>query len=362
MNKPLTPLSILLERLREAGYLKGDALTASRMETPPSLWIQGLQMIGGWLAAIFLLLAISLGLRMALDNGLVRLVLGVLLGVTTAFYLQRAATDAFSRQFALALHLTGQALFVWACANFYSFNSLGTGGLLLGTVAELCLLRFAASRAIAILAGLCAIYLGTMALRMLLVAEMVNISTYASGAFYLFASLLWWSEKYWLSKRYGDALHALAWAFSLVSLTAILFFSMSVSTNVSLLGFRSAAAWQTLQILFCATNVIFAILLSLPWLKNPYYAAALVLSLAVLLLTWRAPALGVGALFLVFGFRRAHGLLSLFGGLLFVFGVSHFYYDLQLTLLIKSGLIVFGGALLLVIRELFLHPGKESHK
>ena len=361
MNKPLTPLPILLERLHAAGYLESDELVPNRLEPPSSLWIGALQMIGGWLAALFLLVAVGVGLSSITNNAPGRIMLGVLLGVTTVFYLQRAARAAFLRQFALALHLTGQALFMWGCI---SPDSLGNSALVLGALAEFTLLRFAASRSIAILAGLCALYLARLALLKLGFDHAFSVMIYTSFAFYLFAGLLWWREKDWLSKSYGESVYALAWAFSLTSLATVLGFFMPINSYLFYGLFAHDAAYatnlQTVQFLFCASSVVFAFLLALPWLKNPYYSAALLLSLAVLVLTWRAPALGVGALFLVFGFRRAHGLLSLLGGLLFVLGVSRFYYDLQLSLLAKSVLMVFGGALLLAIRELFLYASKDA--
>jgi uncharacterized membrane protein len=42
------------------------------------------------------------------------------------------------------------------------------------------------------------------------------------------------------------------------------------------------------------------------------------------------------------------------GGALLLFGVGRFYYDLRLTLLDKSGLMVLGGAALLAVRALLV--------
>ena len=71
------------------------------------------------------------------------------------------------------------------------------------------------------------------------------------------------------------------------------------------------------------------------------------------------PGMGAGALVLVLGFYAGSlGLMTLAGLLLLGFG-SLYYYDLGLTLMTKSWLLLGSGALLLGARQLLNILGKE---
>ena len=62
------------------------------------------------------------------------------------------------------------------------------------------------------------------------------------------------------------------------------------------------------------------------------------------------PGAAVGALILIVGFANGNRLLLGFGLFALLGFVSHYYYSLQLTLLIKSLLLIGLGVLLLAVR------------
>lgn len=84
----------------------------------------------------------------------------------------------------------------------------------------------------------------------------------------------------------------------------------------------------------------------LPWHKPE----AVILELGLILfgaLTWRTPAIMATLLMLILGFdRRARGLVVI-ATLFFLFFGGFYYYDLHLTLLQKSGILMLSGALCL---------------
>jgi hypothetical protein len=109
----------------------------------------------------------------------------------------------------------------------------------------------------------------------------------------------------------------------------------------------------------------------LPLMLNPLLCAALLLAVMVRLklpllyglplvvISALIPGMGAGALVLVLGFYAGSlGLMTLAGLLLLGFG-SLYYYDLGLTLMTKSWLLLGSGALLLGTRQLLKILGKE---
>ncbi|MNH10444.1 hypothetical protein D3C79_699250 [compost metagenome] len=109
----------------------------------------------------------------------------------------------------------------------------------------------------------------------------------------------------------------------------------------------------------------------LPLMLNPLLCAALLLAvmirlklpllygLPLVVISALIPGMGAGALVLVLGFYAASlGLMTLAGLLLLGFG-SLYYYDLGLTLMTKSWLLLGSGALLLGTRQMLKILGKE---
>lgn len=95
-------------------------------------------------------------------------------------------------------------------------------------------------------------------------------------------------------------------------------------------------------VLCSAVNIAFVLIIARPQLKSVRNMFAAVLLAIALGMTWQAPAVGMGALTLVFGFARGHRWLMWLGGAMLVFGVGRFYYDLQLILLHKASLMFLG--------------------
>lgn len=54
-------LEPVLNELRADGYLRGESLPPPSFEAGGSHWILALQVIGGWLAAVFMLLFLGMG-------------------------------------------------------------------------------------------------------------------------------------------------------------------------------------------------------------------------------------------------------------------------------------------------------------
>jgi hypothetical protein len=339
-------LDSLLAELRAAGHLHGDVPPpAEAAEANVSHWILALQVIGGWLAAIFMLLFLGMGAAPLIKGATSWIVVGLMMTAITGLLMMRVEGTVL-RQFLLVASLAGHGALIVGAGDL----GKGDSGAAFFMVAayEIVLLLWVAWMPHRLIAALVASGALVTAGSMALIPEVARCW---AGVYWLAAGLFWLFEARCQAQRHGEACHALACALTLLcfayALTGFLshdLFALDVMSKK--LRFDAA--------LVCAVNMGLVLWLARPLLNNARQLCAVFLLLAALGITWQAPAVGMGALALVFGFARGHRWLLWLGGALLVFGVGRFYYDLQLTLLDKSGLLVLGGAALLAVRALLV--------
>jgi hypothetical protein len=332
-------LDALLAELRAAGHLHGEVLPPPD-EAVVSRWILALQVGGGWLAAIFLLLFLGLGAAPLIEGAAGWLAVGLLMTALTGLLMGRVA-GTVARQFLLVASLAGHgALLVGA--GLFDRGESGGSFLMVALYEFVLLFRVAwmPHRLVAALLGAGALAAaGYLALTPAFVR-------YCAGVYWFAACLLWLAESRWQAQRHGEALYALACALTLLCLAYALGAFFSAEFFPWHPGFRSDT------VLLSAVSVAFVLLQARSLWHDVRRLGALGLLLAALGVTWQAPAVGLGALALLFGFARGHRWLLWLGGAVLLFGVGRFYYDLQLTLLDKSALMALGGGLLLAVRAL----------
>ncbi len=343
-------LEPLLNELRADGYLRGEASPPLSAESEVSIWILALQVIGGWLAAIFMLLFLGVGAAPLIKGAASWVVVGLIMTALTGLWMRRiahAGGGTVVRQFLLVASLAGHGALIVGASEFGKAESSAFFFMIL--VYEIVLLLWVAwmpHRLVAALVGAGALVAAVD------MAFSLQLARYWVGVYWFAVCLLWHQETRWQAQRYGEAIKALACALTVLSFAYALtgFFANDLFNAHE--GFRFDAA------LVSAVSIAFVLILARPLVHTVRSLMATVLLLAALGVTWPAPAVGMGALALVFGFARGHRWLMWLGGALLVFGVGHFYYDLQQSLLHKSGLMVLGGLLLLAVRRLI--GGREG--
>jgi hypothetical protein len=357
MNWPLAstpprPHPGALEReLHAAGHLRPSAWPAAASR-PVSRWISGLQIVGGWVAAIFLLGFLGVGAVPLIHGATGWLVIGLLVSAGVAVPLMRVK-GTIPRQFLLALALAGHgALIVGAAMLAERDNGLPFLLLALYEAALLAWVAWLPHQLVAALVSggaLAAALMTTTFTGRLAFLSNQGVGWWA-GLYWLAAGLLRLREPRWLPRRHANAVAALACALVLLSLGCAL-----LQSAHDLLG---RWAFSRFDIgLLAAVNAVFILRLARPLPRDARYLAAVALLLAALGLTWNAPTVGMGGVALALGFARGRRWLMWLGGAALVFGISRFYYDLQLSLLYKSALMALGGGLLLAVRALF---GKDA--
>ena len=336
-------LETLLNELRAQGDLRGEILPPPSADLGVSIWILALQVIGGWLAAIFMLMFLGIGVAPLIKGASSWFVVGLVMTALTSLWMGRTAHSAGTvlSQFQLVASLAGHGALILGASEF----GRGEGGAFFFMIAvyEVILLLWVAWMPHRLVAALIAVGALVAAVDL---AFSQQLARYWVGFYWFAACLLWHQESRWQAQRYGEAIKALVCALSLLSFAYALMGFYANDLFDLHRGFRFDAT------LVVAVSIAYVLILARPQLTTLRHLLAVGLLIAALGATWQAPAVGMGALALAFGFARGHRWLMWLGGALLVFGVGHFYYDLQLNLLHKSGLMVLGGVLLLAVRVL----------
>lgn len=340
----------LLEELRQRGDLLVEAPPPDAVQRE-SRWVLALQMAGGWLAAIFLLLFLGAGSAPFIHSASGWLVAGLLLTVAAGFGLRQAESPLF-RQFLLAISLAGQAAVFFGLSDWKRGQTTPLNGYAFALFEALVFagIAWAPHRLIA----------GWLALLALSTAgfhrwydgqtheQLVFVTVYWLGA-----CLLSFNEKLWRRLPQARAIDLLLAA---LLLNVLLFCATTL--------FRPFAAGHGFQGLEGSWGLVLIAGPTLLFIGREVWhgqraALAGLLLAAALALTWRAPGFAVGLTVLALGFRRGHYWMTWAGGLLALLALNRFYYDLQIDLLHKSGLLVAGGVLLLLMRALL--AGAATH-
>ena len=352
-----TQLEALDRELRAAGLWRGDAErgVAQALATPPdaaagSRWVLALQIGGAWFSALFLLLFLGIGVDALVKSATGWLCLGTLLTASCGAVLGRLRGPVV-RQFLLVASLAGHGALLIGVVDL---GREAQGGAYLGlALYELGLLYWVGWRTHRLIAALMA----CAALSGALYAWHADWAVHwLVVLFWALAVALWLEEARWQACRTGGAIEALARAFAWLALVDA-FFGFSWRTVAG--SWALNATWP--RACLCALSIAGMLWLLRGALRSPWLLAGVALLGGALGVAWQAPAIAMGALLLAVGFARGRPALAGLGGVVCVLALGRYYYDLQATLLVKSGWMVLGGALLLAARAL-LRQGWQKMK
>ena len=325
------------QRLLAASLVEGEA----PLDEQPHWSSRFLLGIVGWLAALFLLFFLFMAFEGVIREANHALAMGAILMAAALGLNRKASRSDLWDQFVLALALAADAWLLYGLIDRVDLHSailwLGLCALSLGIAAlfEHWLIRLFHSFAAAILLTLGLACLGLQLLALPLVMGVLTacwlLAERQPGRHQLYESLTLGLA---LSLLVLGRLHHPLWD--------------GGASMLDELGHSRLPLW--LNPLLCAALLLGVMVrLKLPLL----YGLPLVLISALI------PGMGAGALVLVLGFYAGSlGLMTLAGLLLLGFG-SLYYYDLGLTLMTKSWLLLGSGALLLGARQLLKILGKE---
>ncbi|OJA06925.1 DUF4401 domain-containing protein [Halomonas sp. QHL1] len=333
-------------RLAQAGITLNEPITPAQLQTP--WFVRALQAFSGWLAALFLLGFIAMGVVFVAESPAASLGLGLVM-IGAAYGLFRKARSDVLEHLALAVSLAGQLLIAWAAVAFwnesaYPFWSL-LGWSLLGLQSVLALVMPSqVHRTFSAFAASLALYMALTANAM---------APVASGIVLLALTMLWLNEFRWPS-RIRDV-HA--WGYGLL-IGLLVMQGLAHSGQSFAFWFdaqsTTAFAWSVpgLNAVLVAFSLVL-LLYTIPHFKTHW---GLYLSpIAMLLISFYAPGVGQGWVVLLLGFAIGHRLVMGLGVLLLLMGIGSFYYWLDVPLLTKALTLLIIGGLILAMRFALKH-------
>lgn len=337
-------IDVLKQQLAQAGVEVNESLSPVPLESP--WFVRILQAFFGWLAALFLLGFIAMGMVFIAESPVASFVVGGSL-IGGAFALLRIAQSDVLEHMALVFSMAGQLLVAWGMVEILA-SSAYLWWALLGLQCVLALIMPShVHRSFSTFAASLALY---MAL------ANNGLEQVASGLVLLIFTLLWLNEFRWLSR----VSLVQAWCSGLL-MGLLVLQGLTHSGNSSwwfsdqsptewfaawLIGWASAGL--AALALLCVIQKVFRQQHVQPAIgeRLAIYGAVAVLAVVSVYV----PGLCLGVTVLLLGFAISHRRLMGCGILLLLIAISSYYYWLDVTLLIKALLLFVVGAGLLALR------------
>lgn len=336
---------VLWQRMREAGLAQGEMPAPAGTHAP--WYVRTMLGIAGWIGALFLLGFAGAALAFMFKSATAALAVGAMC-CAGGYAIFRAAPDNdFAQQFGLAVSLAGQFAFIFGLHDMFGkrvdaaflFAVAGFEAVLAVLLANF-VHRVWATLAAAAALGLALAYLG--------------IHGAAAGAAAAGFALLWLNEPAWAARGalwrpvgYGLALSILHFDGMLLFGRAVTFWSRRGEAVVDAAwvswigpGLAGAVLVYTVYRLLARHGVS---------LSDKTAVAALAASGAVALATLQAPGVSSSLLILLLGFAVSSRVLQGIGVIALLAYLSHFYYALHATLLLKSAVLAGSGIVLLAL-------------
>ena len=343
-TKTLNPMAIW-SRLLEEKLVEGDMpILDSKRNNVQAWYIRVMLGFSGWLGALFLMGFLGIFLSLAKDNGLVSVCIGIGL-CTLAYTLFRLpGNNDFLSQFALAMSLAGQGFFVFGL--FMEFSESNPSVYLAILLFEVLLTACIPNWTHRFLTTLAAVFAAYQFFHHTAIFGIVH------GLVAVLACGLWWSS---IVLRKADILRPVAYALAVALVCTEGGRFLSVLMLNANHGWWFQHGWRVgtslVNLALLASTIIVLqrqrlVLTSLP-------AITAILGAVLLgVFSYMAPGLSIALLLILIAYSFSDRVLLGIGLLSLLSFVSHYYYQLQVTLLYKS--IVLMGLAVLLLASRFL--------
>ena len=345
MNAGVTPH---WEALVAAGLVDGSQ-PEPQAESP---WFVRLMLgVAGWIAAVFLLGFIVIGLDWLLENDVATLAGGLSMMAIAWLLLRRLGQNDFAAQFALAVSFAGQALFALGLIGLLGHERPATTFWLLMALLQVVLAAVMPSsihRLWSAFAAGVAIYLSLQN----------TFIAFASTAMILAAAAWVWTCEFRWPRRCG-IVRPLAYGLVLALVTL----DMGSGLTGMLLGYTGADSEAGDASRWAGQLLSGAVLLWIVWrllqraglaIANRVTIAVLAGTVTLVLLSLEAPGIATGVSIILLGFAHGNRLLTGIGIAALLLYIGGYYYRLDMTLLAKSQVLAISGASVLLLRWLVL--------
>lgn len=331
-------------QLCDNGLVEGE-LPPRRMAQSP--WFVRVMLgMAGWVGALFLLGFVGAAFSFVMNSAVASLVLGGLCCAGAYVLFRTAPEHDFATQFGLAVSLAGQAMIgVGVFKALFADSVLAYAALFVIEVVLAILMPNFIHRVFSSWMALVFLWLGMVLLGIHGIAQVLAAIVFAG---------VWLNEPRWMGRNAAWRPIGYGAALALLQIDASVLFEHSFWMRTS-----PAAGWlvtHALTVGAVLVGVVFLVVV-LRLLSNenvsPFSPAGIAAVLAVLLLTavsCNAPGIATSLLILLLGFAGGNHVLMGIGLLALGAFLSHYYYQLQTTLLVKSMILAVSGLVMLLVR------------
>ena len=330
-------------KLASAGIVEGDPVGASELESP--WYVKVMMAFFGWLAAIFVLGFIGLGIAFVIDSKAASFFVGALM-IASAFAIFRSQNKIFLEHFGFAVSLAGQVLILWSLFEHLRFGTTEFWG------------------SVAVFQIFLAILMPNFVHRVFSsfsasLALMVAFTSLGAGSFIpglLLAGCCWlWLNEFRFPAYIRD-IQAIGYGIVLALIPA----KGSLLFPYTNLFWHKLRGRSEMSFPFWLDELILSlVLVYLIWQLTIKYrdsisaripGAILLATLALAAISFEAPGITVGIVILLLGFFHSNRVLQSLGVVSLLFYSSTYYYLLESTLLVKALTLLLLGLILLSAR------------
>jgi len=335
------------QTLADRNLVDGPAPPESRAESP---WYVRLMLgIAGWIAALFLLGFIAVGLAWVIRSEPVSTIAGLSFMSVAWLMLRKISGNDFAVQFALALSFAGQVLYAVGIFGWLGLERDDSSSWLVMAMTQ-SLLSVLMPNSIHRLWSAAA---ASVAFYMLMYS--LHLAFVSPGIILCVAAWAWLHEFDWPGRSAALRPIAFGLLLGLIAMdTATGTIQPLTGLGVDLTAGDLAPRWATALLSGAVMVVVVWTLLRRWQLRVPGKMANYALSAAffLALLSLKVPGLSVGVCIMLLGYAHGNRVLTGLGiGALLLY-LSTYYYSLSETLLVKSQALAIWGAALLSLRWL----------
>ena len=335
--------------LTTAGLTSGDMPAPGEKHTP--WYVRVMLGVAGLIAAVFLLGFIGVGVAFVIKSQTASMAVGLMVITASYAIFHLAPRNDFSTMFALAVSLAGQALVIFGLFGMFSD---GHGK------------RFPW--------GTVALFEAALAL---IIPNFTHraISAFGAGAAFGFACVAWGANAIapgvvaaaityiWLNEMRLGRLHSVVTPIGYgLTLAFVLIEGMAQFGHTMMMVFgpraqpaQLAGIGETFVALALFVSV-WVLLKRAAWpLHGMRAALALVAAAVIGIVSWKAPGIAGGLMIALLGYSNGNRGLTALGIVALLMYVSSYYYLLETTLLVKAGVLLATGLVLLAVRWVMLN-------
>lgn len=332
-------------RLAAAGFVNGDSPPPADQHSP---WFVRVMLgFAGWIGALFLLGFVGVSLGFIIRSREASLVTGAVVCAAAAFIFRASRGKDFAVQFGLATSFAGQALFITGLMGIFRWES-GVSYLAI-TVFEVVL----AAVIINTIHRVASAFAAAVSLSFAL--SSYGIPHFAPTLITAGFVVAWLNELAWADK--GSLVRPIGYGLVL----AVIYINGALLMHEHMwLGGMANSRPMVVMLSYWAGIIlnsavfIFAVSRLLGregiGLDNRLAQVALLAALAIAISSFKAPGIISGLVIVLLGYANDNRVLTGLGIFALIAYLSHYYYQMEATLLIKSAVLVTTGMVLLIAR------------